>query len=142
MTWCAYAACHQPATDHADGWDFCRPHLYAHRKLAKLDATTDRENDLKAQRRVEAYRRGQVLRMWRKGMQDVQIARSLHLSSTRVGQIRRDIGLQPNRRAAECGTRSGYQRHRNHGEKPCEQCRQAQSDYDREYHLLRKQQAA
>lgn len=32
---------------------------------------------------------------------------------------------------AECGTRSGYRRHRRHGEEPCVACRAAERDYQR-----------
>ncbi len=33
------------------------------------------------------------------------------------------MNLQP------CGTRAAYQRHRSHGEKPCEECHEAHKEY-------------
>jgi hypothetical protein len=39
---------------------------------------------------------------------------------------------------AQCGTRSGYSRHRKHGELPCQPCREAMSEYSRAYNLKKK----
>lgn len=38
----------------------------------------------------------------------------------------------------DCGTYNAFHRHRYHGERPCEDCRRAAREYNREYHLRRK----
>lgn len=50
------------------------------------------------------------------------------LRDGRVSQARYHKGMSELRRAvAAHGTRSGYQRHRRHGEEPCARCRRAQN---------------
>lgn len=39
--------------------------------------------------------------------------------------------------AAQCGTRSGHDRHRRAGEPSCDACRQAYADYQRQYRTAR-----
>lgn len=48
---------------------------------------------------------------------------------TRAAQAKKKEAPAP-RPIAECGTRSGYQRHRNAGEPACDACRQANTDAD------------
>jgi hypothetical protein len=36
------------------------------------------------------------------------------------------------------GTLSGYQKHQRHGERPCEECRRAQQDYQNEFRRTRR----
>lgn len=43
---------------------------------------------------------------------------------------------------AKCGTKAGFRSHQNHGVDICNDCRQAQADYMRNYHRARKQVAA
>lgn len=38
------------------------------------------------------------------------------------------------RQLQPCGTQAAWQRHRKHGEKPCEACREAHNQYQRDYH--------
>jgi hypothetical protein len=48
-------------------------------------------------------------------------------------------GLPPGRPVtAPCGTPSAYKRHRRHGERPCEACRLAWNEWQREYQRRRK----
>lgn len=133
MTWCSYAACHEPAAGRAEGWDFCRPHLRAHEQDTRPEPAPHGhwQIDAAARRKLANYRRSQIARLWRKGWTDAQIGRSLGLTRNYVGTVRRSLGLAGQVRTAECGTRSGYQRHRQHGEAVCDDCRQAQRDYDR-----------
>lgn len=143
MTWCDYAACHSPAQHKADGWEFCTPHLRAHEQLSRIDASdrrADTEADIKARRKLTAYRRSQVARLWRKGWNDSQIARSLGLHRNSVATIRRSLNLPARVRSAECGTRSGAARHRSRGERPCEDCARADREYDTNYKRLQRMQ--
>ncbi len=39
MTRCTYAACTRVAMGHADGWDFCEPHLRDHNQERVDDAS-------------------------------------------------------------------------------------------------------
>lgn len=139
MTWCDYAACDRPAKHRADRWNFCTAHLRAHRQLVTTDQGRD-ELDAAERRRLAAYRRQQVARLYRKGWNDTQIARSLGLTRSYVGIIRRSLGLAGHVKVAECGTRSGFARHRARREQPCEPCRQAEREYDTAYKRQRRQQ--
>ena len=58
-----------------------------------------------------------------------------------TGEKVRAINNLTNRPIAECGTRSGYKRHRANGEEACASCKQAQSDYVNDY-LKRKRKAS
>lgn len=50
-----------------------------------------------------------------------------------------EIVRRPKRRlVAECGTRSGYMRHRNNSEPTCQPCRKAEREYQASAHQRRK----
>lgn len=57
--------------------------------------------------------------------------------TTAYDEVLLSLGLEPSSgtRApyggARCGTRSGYERHRNRREEPCDQCRAANTEYKR-----------
>lgn len=142
MTWCDYAACHNPAQHRADGWAFCTPHLRAHQQDGRADDRAEQALDFAARRRLAAYRRGQIARLWRKGWNDTQIGRSLGITRNHVGMIRRSLGLPGHVRVAACGTRAGAQRHRDRKEPLCDGCRRADREYDTAYKRMRRQRSA
>ena len=50
-----------------------------------------------------------------------------------TGERIRAVSLTTNRLVAECGTRSGYKRHRANGEEACAECKSAQNEAVKKY---------
>jgi hypothetical protein len=50
-----------------------------------------------------------------------------------TGERVRALFLTTNRLVAECGTRSGYKRHRANGEEACAECKSAQNEAVKKY---------
>lgn len=53
-------------------------------------------------------------------------------------RARRAREKRPDPRLSPCGTHAAYERHRNHGEYPCEPCRTAESAYQKARYARRK----
>ena len=57
------------------------------------------------------------------------------------GKAKRTNTLNVNRPVAECGTRSGYKRHRANGEEACGECKHAQNEAIKEYNKRKRERA-
>lgn len=132
MNLCDYATCRRPGAHQRDGWAFCAVHLREHLAHDGVPDRTALSGDV---------RREQISALWSRGLNDSQIAEQLDLTRNYVGVVRRALGLPARFKQAACGTRSGYNRHRDAGEQPCDRCAAAQRQYDAAYYRQRQASA-
>ena len=60
----------------------------------------------------------------------------------KVVRVRSASGIAINRPVAECGTRSGYKRHRANGEEACAECKSAQNEAVKKYMQAKRERAS
>lgn len=129
MTRCEWASCRNNAVVQEDGWWHCRPHLDEHREFSRP------VRPVPLIQRIDAEQAAQLV-AHRNAQQypDTVIAAELGCDTDRVRAIRRAIGLDPvggAKRVAQCGTRSGYARHKTNHETPCPDCTAVEREYQR-----------
>lgn len=135
---CDWAACDKTAATREDGWNHCREHLALHREFKPkpvplIERLTEQAVlDLIARRHAEQY-------------PDTMIALELECDADRIRRLRHSLGLEAvggARRVAQCGTRSGFGRHKVNHETPCDPCREVERDYQRLRATRRRRPAA
>ena len=130
MTRCSWAACttgalHQDEQGH---WH-CAPHWRDHLAFAL-------EEEVPA--RISPSTRESVVTLVGQGYRNAAIAAMAGVTISRVNQIRREEGITDRPRIAVCGTRSGFQRHRQDSTPPCEPCALVEREYQRQYDRERR----
>lgn len=144
MTRCSWAACTAPARrQDDDGHWHCPPHWEQHLAFAEEDEIRSRlATRTKADPKVCSQQRiRDVQTCVALGMDTNEIAQHLGLHDSYVRDLRRQGGVAPEPRQAACGTRSGYERHRERGEEVCAPCADARRKYDKERYGRRRRAA-
>lgn len=137
---CSYAACSLPGW-HQDGeWLFCTQHVGEHEALMAADGELVKATDV--QRFTPEARRKQIGQLIDRGLGTAEIAAALGLTYHSVRIYRRELKRPQDLPAAQCGTRTGKQRHKARGEAICEPCVEADRAYFAERYRQRRKVAA
>lgn len=137
---CQWAGCKLDGNRPVDGWAFCPRHLPEHLQMRDegdiAGSAIPRVERVSPRPRVERYE--QIRVRLEIGETVREISAELGLTERHIRQIMREGQMATPPKRAECGTRSGYVRHRRYCEPVCGPCKTAQSTYDRARHQARR----
>lgn len=133
---CSWAACTEPSAHHDGEFHHCTDHWRMHLQFEREEQAPPPPPPPNAD--ASRTRLEKVRDLVRCGYSTSGIARELDVSNWTARRLRQEAGCTGHR-IAECGTRAGYARHKNHDEQPCQPCREAEQAYMREWNIRRRE---